>query len=121
MNSNVVKLSARRRNFLSVTSVYPNDPFFSFALDLGCEYEFIPDIPGVLVLIGEDGRAISVEACDRSMRKRAIDCWVGRGGVSAVGAVRIGFEASLNPGLREKELVEEHRLRFGVLPAKNRA
>lgn len=121
MTGKVVRLSPSLRNFLSVTSVYANDPYNPVEFDLGAPYEFIPTLPGVLVLVGDDGKAISIEACDRNMRQRAIECWKGLGGVDAVGAVRIAYETSASPGIREGELVQEHRRIFGVLPRKNRA
>jgi hypothetical protein len=88
---------------------------------MGTPYEYIPNLPGVLLLIGDDGKAISIEACDRSMRTRAMECWMGYGGAQSVGAVRIGYEVCANPAFREHELVEEHRKAFGVLPLKNSA
>jgi hypothetical protein len=121
MKDNVIHLKGARRNFLSVVNVYPNDPFAGLILDLGEPYEFIPATPGVLILIGVDGMAISVDACDRSMRQRAQECWMGMGGIAAVGAVRLAYEPTDAPATREKELVEEHLRRYGIIPSKNRA
>ena len=119
MTKNVVRLDPRLRNFLSVGSVYPYSPFHPIEFDIGTPFEFIPNLPGVLILIGGDGRAISIEACDRSMRSRAIECWMGFGGADSVGAVRLAYETSNESAVREKQLVEEHRVTFGVVPRKN--
>lgn len=121
MTSNVVHLRATDANYLGITSVFRNDPYASDVLDIDEVYAFIPNIPGVLILIGGNNRAISIEACDRSMRQRAIECYKGFGGKACIGAVRIAFEASSEPAVREKSLVEEHRLLFGSRPLLNRA
>ena len=83
--------------------------------DAGDPFDLIEDGPGVIALFANDGSALCIEECDKSMRSVIGDHHKGYRGSQYGIALALGWEATSQPAARRLELENEHNEKFGRL------